>query len=869
MADSHVAVAAPVGILTMNVPCVATALHKAVFSRGRCAAAVLVGLMAGGVAGQVDDSLERYFDQLRRRGLFAVAETYALTRLAEPQLKPERRSLLVLELSRTYADHAAFTDPPQQEQFWQKARQVIEAELERRPTPPHAELLRAQQVFVTAVQSEVLWRQALLQPDDIVLERAARRAAEAAVADLTKLVALLSPAAGEPPGALPAPQRRVLLQSALLELGHAHRRRAELLRDQPAERASDLHEAEQAYRQALALPGDVRRGSLAKLGLVECLRLRRAYERARELLTALTGQEPPVPADVLDSVDAARVRTWLDEGKPVEAAEYLLGVRQARPQLSGELWLLQLQTLLHLRAAADQRGDQQLAAQLRSEAERVLERVDESAGGIWSRYCRILWSREQTRERFGAELDELIRRAQRDYAAGQHEVAAEAYAVASAAALAKGQSDLAFDLSYTRGSILLEREQFEAAAEELRQLADRLPQHSRAAAAHLLAAYALGRRYEQQRTQSQREAYTQALEDHLARYAESPTAGDAHFMLGRLQEQRVQWSKALPQYLAVPVDHPRGHEATIAAARCCQAILTRMKQQGQPWEALQREACQAIADRLQQLPEDWSAWSTAQAEAVLGLTRLMLTSAPPDYRAADRQLEMLQRVVAAHRADNSPTWKDVARQMLPLRLLTLAGTGRNEVARSLLTQLPGDDPQQLWAVVRGLDQLAAAEPAGNIVELTELCVAAVARLEPLRGQLSPADQHEFDMARLRAYVVTGRWDPAVRVGQELAGTWSKDVGRMQELAAVLQRSSAPELQQLARNCWRRVEALTPAGSNDWLSARAAVIELAYRLGEKEDAAKLFKVTRLLYPQLPSEDLRQRYDALERSLSSRR
>ncbi len=99
------------------------------------------------------------------------------------------------------------------------------------------------------------------------------------------------------------------------------------------------------------------------------------------------------------------------------------------------------------------------------------------------------------------------------------------------------------------------------------QLVERVPQHPRSPSAHVLAAYALGRLYDAQKTKARREAYTAALEGHLARFKDSPTTGDARFMLARLEEQRLQTTRALPHYLAIPADHPRGLDATASAAR--------------------------------------------------------------------------------------------------------------------------------------------------------------------------------------------------------------------------------------------------------------------------------------------------------------
>ena len=295
-----------------------------------------------------------------------------------------------------------------------------------------------------------------------------------------------------------------------------------------------------------------------------------------------------------------------------------------------------------------------------------------------------------------------------------------------------------------------------------------------------------------------------------------------------------------------------------------------MKQQQYDWRPFQREAVETLQARLKALSTDPTQWSLPQAECFLALVRLELMSSPPDYATADRHLELLQRAIASHRSPASSEMPGfsatLANQMLPLRLLALAGTGRSELARSLLAQLPADDPQRLWAVVKGLDQLSAGEPTGNIIELTELCVAAVMKLEPLHDKLSKADQWDFDLARIRAYIGTGRLEQGLPLAQQLVTAHARDLDRQRTFATLLAPlSSSAEVQKLARTSWRRVENGVPPGSPDWLVARAEVIRATLALGERQEALSLLTATRLQYPTSQDAAIRQRYATLEQEL----
>jgi hypothetical protein len=173
----------------------------------------------------------------------------------------------------------------------------------------------------------------------------------------------------------------------------------------------------------------------------------------------------------------------------------------------------------------------------------------------------------------------------------------------------------------------------------------------------------------------------------------------------------------------------------------------------------------------------------------------------------------------------------------------------------------------LLAVVKGLDQLTAHNPHSNSVELTELCVAAIDRLEPLREQLSAADRWEFDLARMRACLFSGRLERGLAAARELSTVNAKNLDRQRTLAAVLQRSSSPAAQQLARSCWRRIEAGTPEGSPEWFAARVEVIQLSLDLGDRDLADKLLRITRVLYPAPEDVAVRERLSALEQKLSA--
>ncbi len=827
----------------------------------------IVVLNPAGTLSAADD-IPRYFAQLRQRGLFVVAEHYALSRLDDPKLDASRRTDMVVDLSRTFAEHAWYASPQQRDELWQKALQVVQDELAR--MPPRPELLRAQEAFVAAARVRGLRWEVTIAPEDGPLRESFQESAETAVRLLgqqsTELESSLRQGRRAAAQIQPIEQRQ-LLSAIQAELGGMLRDRAALEAGQTTQRASDLIDAAVAFRQGLAGGIDPRNTARCRLGLADCSRLQGDFKQAREMCAAIVASDLSTSPDLIDAVDACRVRCWLDERRPLEGAEYLLGVRQSRHVLSGELWFVQLEALLALRDVAAERQDSALSANLQAEAELALTRVAEQAGGSWTRFCQLLWERDHTQRTYGADLDKLIRTARAEYLGGRPKSAAATYAAAIAAAAQQGE--LRQELSYTRGSILLETEDFAAAAAEFQQLAAEVPLHRRTASSNLLAAYALGRLYDQDRTQARRVTYTEALELHLQRFAEDVTAEDARFMLAQLQEQRLQHSKALPLYLAIPAEHARYPLATLSAVRCYETLLRRLESLQRDSAPFHSDAVAELTRRLQLFAENPAIWTEVHGGIALAVARLHLTGNPANYAAATTFLDQYAAARKQVVEPQATAWRGFDDESLSLRLVALAGTGRSVAARELLSSPATSRPASLLAIILGLERVAQGPATAQFVDLTELLVAAVTRLEPQRDQLSATEQTQFDLARTRAYLITGRTAEGLAAVTAITERFRRDIPRLRELAEVLGTSKEPVVRAAALKLWRHIESLEKAGTADWFTARIAVIETLHKMGDDKAAAKLLGVTLVLYPDPADPAVQQRFAELQRRMAAKR
>lgn len=825
-----------------------------------------IGMLASS-SSAADDSLAHYFEQLRQRGLFSIAESYAVSRRSQPNLPRAKRVELTVELSRTLTGHAEIASEQQQQDLWKRAAAVIDDERGREPTSPFAVILSAQSAIVPATEANWLQFECQLKPFDEALATRTRQLCSRAIQQLSDVEKdLLSPQKKDNSDAPTSHTLRVWLHNVRLALAQSLRNRAQLAAADSRERTADLVDAETTARKLVGA-ADEPIPFQAKLLLVDCLRLKGDFVRAEEMLAVLEKGVPGNSEVLSQELTALRARVLLDRHQPPDALELILQARSVRNRLSGELWFLQTQALLTMRDLAVARKDMDLAKNLRDQAEITLSRCDEQIGGFWSRRCHQLWESDQTAEKYGPELDALMQRARADFLAGRFDAALKNYARGELAARAGMKTELAAELAYTRASILLQEKNYDAAGAEFLRLAADYPQSPRAAAAHLNGAYCLGRQYDEHKTQSRRESYTTELDRHMERFATDPTADDARFFKAQLEEQRLQATAALPLYLKIPATHPRFAAASAGAARCYETILVRMRERKLPTSELE----QAAISRLQSLvpvqePAD-SVWTEYQCEVALHLAAILLMSEPPRFERAEQLLGQVARSAAKVKEtdDWSERWQQLRRRAESLRVVAMAGNCRPVEAERLIDSLAVATPRDLLVTVERLAPFIASENRQRQVQYVALQLRAIEQLSKHRQALTREEQDQLDQAVGRAYLASGQITKAIEVYEGLATSDAKDATRQREIATLLSEFEPKECATLARQCWRRVESLTKQGSAEWLMARLGVIETTIKLNERPEARKLLSVTTLLYPELGGPDLKARFKAAQQKL----
>lgn len=819
-----------------------------------------------------NDSLTaRYFDQLRKRGLYTLAENYAESRLADPQLTAGQRSEFAIQLSRTLSAHAAATGDDQQDEIWQRAAGVIEDALASAKEQPQRIFLEAAAAFVLAARSESLvWDVEASPFDEPVRETLAQTSASA----LQKLSAVETSLAGRlkslegkkrtsadvPIYALRRVAIQVQLRSALVLQAKA--------RLSPAgtqDRQNDLVSADERYRKVVS-SGEPDEQFAAKLGLITSNRLRDELDRAFEMLDALARSEKIAVDGRQDAIRLERARVLLMSRRPDAAGKELLIIQAGRTQLPGDFWFVQFQVLAAIKRLANERGSQALTEELNERATAALEEVDQQVGGVWSRRCRAIWSAAESVERYGQRLAALVAQAQGEYVAGRTEAAIAAYSTAADLAQESNQPDLAMDLGATLTGILAQDDRWEELVRRSRQLIAANPAHAKAAEIDLLRIYGLGRLLDADPTEEHRAAYAQALADHARQYADSSTISEVAYLQGRLAETERQTGTAIAAYDRVHSDHVRAAVAAAALARCGVLQLLEAREAGRRDVALEKSFLQRLAQKLEQLPETATTWNDAQAELTYHAVKALLLVEPPRLADAERWLNRLEEAVAVDGEDSVSERRAELRQRVgPLRLVVLAGQGKPPVPDQMRKTLFRAGPFELLAIVEELSQFDVRGSETARRNLIETQLTAAEMLDERRSELSSSQQQRLDLALADAYFATTQPTKALAVYQRMLDQSPRDVDMARRVGQALFDRDEPECRALAKTSWQRVERFLKQGSEDWLEARWHVIACCLRLGEREQAQKLLHVTKLLYPQLGGDELRDRFLKLEAQL----
>lgn len=821
-------------------------------------------LLCGSLARGADDpELRAFFGQLRARGLFSVAEGYALQRLADPQLNAGLRPDVVIELARTLAEHAVVAAGDEQADLFVRADQVLVEELARTPPPDRPALLEAQRTVVLGLRVESRCWPARVFADEAPLREQALQELKPAIDELRRResrVAGWTTGANRPARMTPA-EIKGWLAEVRWWLARLLLWRAELTAGQ--DRTSDVSDAETTARKVAGDDDDL--ALTARVMLASCQRLRGDPTRAAEILKTLETTDPPPSSAAADALIVERVRLALDRQRPDDAVQAAAAYRSRTQRWPGELAWWQLAGLIQLRNIAAEKQSADLARELQTQGEQLAARVDQQLGGVWSLRCRQTWELAENARKYGPELDRLLRSGRSAQTASRWTEAEAAYRTALAQARQSAADGARMEAGWGLASVFLAQSRWTEASTEFAALARDLKVHSRASAASLMSAYALARQFDQSPTPEHRETLFADLDRHLAVWPTDVTAGEAWLMRARLLEREQRPAEAARAFLKVSAEHPQHGESVASAARCfLQAVAERKAPNGLTAEA----ALSELAEPLAALKPDDAGWTVAQAALATHAARLWLAVEPPRYARAAALLATLQ---AAHPApdlsdEQRSRWELLKAEAVPIEIVALAGEGKGNAAEALAARWGSAPPDQLLTLMKTLVEVRQSVRAELQPRLTSLLLKIIERVADLRDKV-PADQRrQWDLALVDAHLASGQSHRASRVLEELVRAHPQDAELARLAVKLLADVKTPEADAVRQLTWTRQESTAKPGSPDWIAARLGRIESLLDAGQAPEAQKLFKVTALLYRRQSPPELQQRFDSLELRLS---
>lgn len=829
---------------------------------------LLIGFANAPVFSQIPrsdyEAVQRYFDGLRERGLFSLAETVCLRKLTEDVGMVDEVRYTV-ELSRTFSAHAEHVDSiDEQTELLNQARTSIVKLLNGRKTHPQRLLLEAQLQFVTAREIEMLrWRYELSALDSAPAQQALNRSLETIPAlgrldkDLT--VALRNRSSDVMQERLTPWQLRGIQQVVRYRVGMVHLDRAKLLEPGSPDRAESLVEAKAWFRQ---LAGGLAGESItwkSQLALIETTRLTGDSKAALRMLTALQKDDPP--PEIVDASIGEHAEILLADRNLTDAADLLREHRRERRGLTPQLYYLNVKVLLEMWMLALDRKDEELAEELFEQAEAFVHRAASESRGYWTVRARRLLSEAQGTAHYGPEAGPLIQAGQTLFATGKLEEAATKYKAAWESLRTSHQPELAGEIGFTLGSILFQQSRFEDAARIFSAVA--AEKSTRTENASFLSAVSLGRLYQQQPTTTQRETFVAALEQHRSTFTGTNSAGDAAWMQAQLEERRLQTTVALRLYSEIRPEHPKHLSAMVAVARCAETILERLARIGRPRIEWESAVVAHLAPYIRPIATGTETLTGLQAELLLRMARIMINLATPDFATAERLLTRIldskraeppKSTTKAHIPDESasqatavgvPT--ETASAALGLQIASLAGLGRINEARISLEELARDADTDFAAIFRNLDTSAQGlnEETRQGLGRLQLRALELAQLDP--ATMTAEKKLSFHRTKAGAHEMAGDFAEAASELEQVVSGSPTDSRLRRRLAKLLQAAGGSEHLAAAKTHWTFIESKLKPGSPDWMKARIEVVRCAVELGEKAEAVKLLRITSLLYP----------------------
>jgi len=896
--------------------------HRRSVIRWRQGWIVLLALGVGGTAGGagLDDGTRSHLAGLRSRGLYRLAADFCQHRLGTRGVAGEERTDLVLELARLRLEQARDLPRLQREEVWRNSAMELDGVLDQTPPLPRRVLIEsARALLATEPAQDACWR-ARVAPWDATLRETARERHREAASRLRRLIDELSPKGSQAPteaspAGLGLAQRRTLSAELRCRLAEGLAAVAELAPVGDPTRAATVSEALKWAKPIAESDDALDSVSRARRVCLQACRLQADLPALRRWLavfqprTADTGQLARLELEQLkgltslDQTDRSPAGTG-PTGRVWEAWSRLLARDELPRELRGEIALERILALHALAVRAEAAVDpvgapKPLSPQLEGLVS-TIEAIRPQLEGIWLERLTGVeeWIAEELR--LGVPLAAAVLAGRSAWQSGDWSLAEERLAVAARLALEQKLPEVAFEQGLLRCSAALKQAKWMAAADDLEQLLKTFPEDPRGAEVSLLRAYALGKQWQATGLPDQAAGYEEALRTHVGRFPREARTPDAEWMLGEFLAAQHRGSEALPHYAAVPPEHPRFREALRASAKVWLAIhafppgigSTRLghgsTDEGREQNPAGRDATTLRLRLGEALNRAGEPWSALDIELALALAELELERTPPGGEAALGWLNRVAQTWSELQAEPEgeaegnriggagsgqqavgeleepgSARSGVGARAVRLRVWALAGLGRFPEARQLFREHPDLEFDQTLRLLSALTHLPADNQGAPLTGLADLQRMVAESLQARAESLTPRQSDDLDRQMVEIYRRNAQSQQATVVYERLVQRHPRDAELLRDFARFLLTQSREEATRRGLQLLQSLDRLHPAGSVDWFENRLALAESLTRLERWGEAEKLLKKTRLLYPQLGTDEQRTRADSLLR------
>ena len=810
-------------------------------------------LPPGSTRCQAQSEDERFVTGLRERQLYALAASYCQRRLQSTDLSEQARAELVVQLSQTYVQHALDAKASDATGLWQQAAEETLQYAQQFPNSRWRLVVQTQAALVLLARGELLRQQAEVTADAGATLNEARGYLRTCIRALRTMEEELGQALRDqslPPEGAPSRMQLLALQKNLrYELARAYMSQGQCYDAETPDR-------DNALRQAIELLDNLARLSpvdplayKARLDEATCMRLMKDYAGALRKLDALASENPP-PA-IAEQAQAQRLRVLLASGQLAEARALVEKIGKptgVHPQWDFAL----LEYGLAMWSHAHQAGKRDEASQWERLSAEQVKQIEATHQPYWARRAEALLASRIHIGGGSSDMDLQVRAAQGFYRSGQWSDAIAAYEKAAAMARDLGQQQAAFDLEYLAAGIEHEQNQHVPAAKRLRRLALAMPEHRKAAEAHLLGVFHAGQAVKGGSLPL--EDYENFVREHLKHWPQGATTSHAQVYLGNLLEYRRDWEAAVETFRAIASDDPQFEAAVAGAERAYRGWIASLQSEGKPHDATLRAAAEYFEKAFLGPDAQWPRrWTVAQRAAALAAARMRLHQTPPDFDRASRILS----VALQGQPPADKTWLAAATAE---QAVALAGLGRFDDAQRLLSSAAAQQPLRRLEQLERLQSLADEDDDPQRRSLvSKLTLTGLDTIQP--DQLPETARPHY--RRLLALAKAGSGDVAgaIPLFEQLLVEQPRDAALLEAFAQCLSGSNDPQHLKQALARWREIERNSKAGTPLWFRAKYGLASTYEKMGEPAYAARLIKVTSVLHPELGGSTMKARFEEL--------